>query len=58
MKFQERAEPLLARGFSIIPCEPRGKKPLHSPAAPTRDPAIVAAWAERWPDGNVGVVAD
>ena len=58
MKFQERAEPLLAHGFSIIPCEPRGKKPLHSPADPTRDPAIVAAWAERWPDANVGVVAD
>src|SRR5213080_2548643 len=27
-RFLERAEPLLARGFSIIPCEPRGKKPF------------------------------
>jgi hypothetical protein len=49
----------LQRGWSVIPVEPRGKRPLvrwqdfqarHPLAAEVRD------WFRRWPDANVGVV--
>jgi hypothetical protein len=49
----------LARGWSVVPIEPRGKRPLvrweafqrHAPGE-----AEVRAWFARWPDANVGVV--
>jgi len=48
----------LARGWSVIPIEPRGKRPLvawlefqsRHPARPE-----VAGWFRRWPDANVGI---
>jgi hypothetical protein len=58
--FLERAAPLLERGFSLIPCEPRGKKPIAGLGvmSKTKDPAIIQSWAEAYPDANVGVCAD
>ena len=49
----------LARGWSVIPVEPRGKRPLvawlefqeRQPAA-----AEVAGWYGRWPEANVAIV--
>ncbi len=49
----------LRRGWSVLPIEPRGKRPLvpwrpfQSGAASTD---TVRQWFERWPDANVGVV--
>src|SRR5881628_1139811 len=56
--FLDRALPLLDRGFSLIPCEPRGKKPLLGVTHAGTDPAIIEAWAKRWPEANVAIVAD
>lgn len=49
----------LARGWSVIPMQPRGKRPLvlwlefqQQRAAPAR----VEHWFRRWPDANVGIV--
>jgi len=49
----------LARGWSVIPIEPRGKRPLVpwlelQNRLPSSDE--VAGWFARWPDANVGVV--
>lgn len=49
----------LARGWSIIPVEPRGKRPLlawseYQKRRPTD--VEVAEWLSRWPAANVGVV--
>jgi hypothetical protein len=48
-----------ARGWSVVPIEPQGKRPLvrwqaFQKRVPT--PAEIAAWFERWPDANVGIV--
>ena len=49
----------IARGWSVIPCAPRGKKPLikwqgwqnqRATATQVRD------WFQRWPDANLAVV--
>ena len=58
--FLERAAPLLERGFSLIPCEPRGKKSIAGLGvmSKTKDLAIIQSWAEAYPDANVGVCAD
>ena len=49
----------LALGWSVIPIEPRGKRPLvawleFQDRWPTA--AEVAGWFERWPEANVGIV--
>jgi hypothetical protein len=49
----------LARGWSVLPIEPRGKRPLVPwLALQTRhaDEAEIRAWFERHPDANVGIV--
>ena len=60
------AEPMQAaalsyasRGWSVIPIEVRGKRPLlawlefqHRIAAPSE----IASWFQKWPDANVGIV--
>ncbi len=48
------------RGFSVHPLVPGGKNPLLKrwPERITKDPAIVAGWAARWPDANCAVAAD
>jgi hypothetical protein len=48
-----------ARGWSPIPVEPRGKRPLVPWLAYQRRVAgddEIAAWFARWPDANVGIV--
>jgi hypothetical protein len=49
----------LSRGWSVIPIEPRGKRPLvawleFQDRRPTA--AEVAGWFGRWPEANVGIV--
>lgn len=49
----------LKRGWSVIPVEPRGKRPLVKWEAfqnrlPTKDEIL--AWVRRWPLANVGIV--
>jgi hypothetical protein len=50
----------IMRGFSVHPLVPGGKNPLLKgwPERVTKDRAIVAAWATRWPDANCAVAAD
>lgn len=48
-----------ARGWSVLPIEPRGKRPrvpwleLQQRCAGTEE---IGDWFERWPDANVGIV--
>jgi hypothetical protein len=60
MNFLDRAVPLLERGFSIIPLEPKDKKPIAGMGVTrrTQDGATVTAWAEKYADANVAVCAD
>src|SRR5439155_15137659 len=46
--------------FSVIPLEPREKKPVAGMGVTRRskDEAVVADWAEKYPDANVAVCAD
>src|SRR5512146_2173059 len=49
----------LARGWSVIPIEPRGKRPLVpwlEFQARLASSAEVTRWFARWPEGNVGIV--
>jgi len=49
----------LARGWSVIPIEPRGKRPLVQWAAYQQRCAVVdelTSWFEQWPNANVGIV--
>lgn len=48
-----------ARGWSVIPIEPHGKRPLvawREFQQRVATPDEVAHWATRWPDANVGIV--
>ena len=53
------AQAYAARGWSVIPMQPQGKRPLvawrrfQQEAAPAQE---IAHWFERWPDANVGIV--
>ena len=49
----------LARGWSVIPVEPRGKRPLVPWTEYQLRPATVEeleAWFKRWPKANIGIV--
>lgn len=49
----------LARGWGVVPIEPRGKRPLVRWEEFQRRlplPADVAAWFRRWPNANVGII--
>src|SRR5262250_763007 len=56
--FLDRAKPLQERGFSLIPLKPRDKAPIFGVRSRTTNPELIAAWAEQYPDANVGVCAD
>ncbi|WP_051618017.1 bifunctional DNA primase/polymerase [Desulfofundulus thermocisternus] len=49
-----------ARGWSIIPLQPRGKRPALASwqeyQSRQATPEEITAWWDRWPDANVGVV--
>jgi hypothetical protein len=49
----------LRRGWSVLPIEPHGKRPLV-PWRPFQSGAAsvdaVRQWFERWPDANIGLV--
>lgn len=49
----------MQRGLSVVPIEPRAKRPLISWERYQRERASraeVGRWFERWPDANVGIV--
>lgn len=58
--FLQIAAPLIERGFSVIPIEKGGKRPVPGLGALSRtgDLAVVNAWAAQWPDANVAICAD
>lgn len=48
-----------ARGWSVVPIEPRGKRPLvawRELQQRIADAAEIDVWYRRWPDANVGIV--
>lgn len=56
---QDMAYELLDAGISIIPIEPRGKKPLgHWAEYQTRYATVdeVEEWFKKWPDANIAIV--
>lgn len=58
--FLSRATDALSRGLRVIPLRPRSKVPFMDDwtRAATRDLAVAAAWADKYPDANCGVVTD
>ena len=60
MTFLNRAVPLIERGFSVIPLEPREKKPVAGMGVTRRskDAVVIADWAAKYPEANVAVCAD
>jgi hypothetical protein len=60
MSFRDRSTPLLERGFSLIPLNPREKRPVVGLGANSRtqNPDLINAWALLYPDSNVGICSD
>lgn len=58
--FLTRTALALSRGLAIHPLKARDKSPVLKgwPEKASRDPKQIAEWAEQFPDGNYGVVAD
>ncbi len=64
LELERRAGPRLeaafdyaARGWPVLPCEPRGKRPLVAGGykAASKDPNQIREWWFRWPWANVGI---
>lgn len=53
----ESALNLARRGWFVFPCQPRGKSPLteHGYKDASKDVATIRAWAEQYPDANIGI---
>ncbi len=49
-----------ARGWHVLPCQPRGKTPLTSRGQDdaTIDPRVIRGWWRRWPTANIGVATE
>ena len=63
MNFLDRALPLIGRNFSIIPLGANSKAPQKGIGAKQRSTGNkgfqqIESWAQRFPDANVGLVAD
>jgi hypothetical protein len=60
VNFAQAAADLIGRGFSIIPIEPQGKRPVRGLGATnrTRDLAVAEGWARQYPGANIAVCAD
>jgi hypothetical protein len=57
--FLDRAHALVDRAFSVIPIEPRGKRPAGPGATSrARDLDVINVWANSWPDANAAVCSD
>lgn len=63
LSLADAAQEYAAAGFAVFPCQPRGKKPLHSKSAgaagykdATRDREIIRRWWEATPTANIGIV--
>ncbi len=46
-----------SRGWPVLPCEPRGKRPLTRQGFKdaTTDPGEIRGWWRRWPNANVAI---
>lgn len=46
-----------ARGWPVLPCEPRGKKPLtaHGFKDATTDAPTIHSFWDKWPNANIGI---
>lgn len=46
-----------ARGWPVMPLQPRGKKPLtpHGLTEATTNVNVIERWWDRWPEANVGI---
>jgi hypothetical protein len=60
LTFLDRAIPLIALGFEIIPVQPNSKDPFRGLGALSRsnDPVKIQEWAERFPDANVAICSN
>jgi Bifunctional DNA primase/polymerase, N-terminal/AAA domain len=62
--FMDRALPLVARGFSLIPLSQKSKDPaivdgrIIGPRSRTKDLETLEYWSAQNPDGNVGLCCD
>src|ERR1039458_2652020 len=56
----EAALAYASRGWPVLPCEPRGKRPLgrfvaHGLTEATTDPATIEEWWRAEPEANIGL---
>jgi hypothetical protein len=58
-EIERAAQDYAACGWSVVPIQPRGKRPLVAWLALQQhiaDTQEIAGWFRRWPDANVGIV--
>src|SRR5690349_16920482 len=57
MTFLDMAHEGLASGWHVFPCWPMSKAPTlpHGNLEASGAPALIEAWAKKWPDANCGI---